>query len=244
MPQSLIAYNEIANATAATCAHSGSTEDKYQGAGGGLFVDALVYPGLTLRNTNVTNNVASQGAGLFSVSQAPFAIYDGDIRDNVALVCGGGGIAMIQRPNSLTQGYLYGVLLANNSASGSFAKAGHVLNNGTIYYVLPTRLGYHVENAYECATITCPVPGSCDDGQFMAVLPQLVGGRSYPPQCGPGCFANSTDASDQTSAICSGYCPFGHYCDEENQPHVCPSGTYNGAFAARSRDDCNDGQLL
>lgn len=114
-----------------------------------------------------------------------------------------------------------------------------------MYFVLPATLGFYVEGASLCNNATCP-PGLCScapglNGRVYATMARTMGGDSYPPRCGKGVYANSTDISNQMSPLCGGTCTEGHYCTQgSRKPIPCRAGTYNRAKGASSQDDCTD----
>jgi len=109
--------------------------------------------------------------------------------------------------------------------------------------VLPAPLGYHVDGVFVCGKALCsgePCPAqSCNytllHDRSVARLPQGPLRADLPTPCGPGFFGNSTEVSDQSSALCSSVCPAGFVCPHPAtvHPELVPNGFWSSAGSFR-----------
>ncbi len=125
---------------------------------------------------------------------------------------------------------LYGGRIYDNSAPLGNPPGGNIFNGNDLTYVLPAPPGFYIDGAFVCGhRPRCPDeknPGqskACDqnpcdaDLLFNRTVARIEQGPievNVPYACQPGFFANSTDPSHQSTALCSGICPAGSFCPD------------------------------
>ena len=194
--------------------------------GGGIFSSgSLRTARLTVEDTTFHDNYAGlRGGAVHCENDATCHLTRCLLEDNVALGAPFGGSGLFNTGTAVLEDVLIRV---NASAPRGNGRA--IFNGASLTYVLPAPLGYHVGGVFKCGRQECPAPRdssppiecpeqSCDATLFgnrsVARIPQGPLDDHVPTPCSAGLFGNSTTVEEQSSALCSGFCPAGFICPE------------------------------
>ena len=131
-----------------------------------------------------------------------------------ALLPLGGGL-LVSRPSPVAVEMSMGAVVKRNvAASGSQIYVNMQLGGFTsvpLWYFLPAPLGHYVISPDRQRNSTIYTPF----------------GEPFPFECEPGRYGEDDNRDTQTSLLCTGLCPVGHYCSTATfAPALCGPGTY------------------